>query len=80
MRLQVGFIHKINAITVAEIIPVRIIGIVGIADMIDIRSLHHHYVAYHVGAIYGMTALGVSLMTVYPFKLDGFAIDEVETT
>ena len=65
MCLDICLIHKQYAMNVAEVIPLRRLGIVACAHGIDIVLLHKVYILEHQLAIGDMTRSGVMLMDIH---------------
>ena len=75
MALDVGLIHQVNPVLVAEIVPIRSVRIMGIPDMVDICPFHELDVLFHHLAGNGVTHRGLCLMTVHSTELHGFSIE-----
>lgn len=75
MRLHIGLRHYIQPISVAKIIPYRVVGIMACADRIDIILLHYAYVLYHSVDIHVIACLRIHLMAVDTLDQDRFAVD-----
>ena len=50
VAFKVGLTFKIDAVFVAEIVEVRVVGVVGGAHMVDVGTLHGHDLAFHLTA------------------------------
>lgn len=76
VALLVGFGHDIESVSVAKVIPQRIIGIVAGAHRIDVEALHHLDVLYH--PLFGeqIAAVGVGLVAVDTLDEHGLAVDK----
>ncbi len=75
MGLDVGFVHKIDAVAVAEIIPQRRLGIVACAHGVDIMALHRADVIHHRLAVNHMALGLVMLMEIDSVDLKRTAVD-----
>ena len=67
MALHIGLGLEPDAILVAEIIEVRVVGVVGSAHVVDVGALHHHHLFLHLLPRDGMSACGVCLVAVHAF-------------
>ncbi len=74
VALNIGLIHKVDPVLVAEIVPVRSVGIMGVTDMVDIRSLHEPDILFHHLTGNGVAHGRLRLMTVHTAELHRFPI------
>ena len=79
VALNISLILKVQSVLVCQIVPIRIVAIVAVADMVDIALLHQEYFLLHLLTGNGMSTAGISLMTVYSLHLDRLVI-HVEIT
>ena len=47
VRFDVGFIFQVESVFVAQIVPVRIVRIVGVTYVIDVGAFHQHNLFLH---------------------------------
>ena len=80
VALEVGLIFEVNAIFVGQVVPIRIVAVVAVADVVDVGALHEHHFVLHLFARDGMSALGVRLVAVNALHLDGLAVEIVVTS
>ncbi len=76
VTLAVGLVDHINAILVAKLIPLRVIGIVARAHGIDVELLHDGQVALHLLACHDIAAIGAELVAVDALEQHGAAVDQ----
>ena len=67
MRLAVGLVPNVESITVAEFIPIGVVGIMAGAYRIDVHLLHQGDVALHRLAADDVARVGVMLVAVHTF-------------
>ena len=77
VAFDVGFVLQVDAIFVAEVIPVGGAGIVGVAHVVDVAALHEHDFLRHPFAGDGVSAVGIGFMTVDALHLDGLSVQIV---
>ena len=77
VALNVGLVFKIDAVFVAEVVPIGVVHVVAVAHMVDVALLHQHHLVLHLLTRDGMAAVGVVLMTVNAFHLDGLAVEVI---
>ena len=80
VRLQVGLILQIDTILITQVIPVGIVGIVGVTHVVDVGSLHHHHLFEHVLTRQCMSRLGSCFVAVHALQLHGLAVDVIVST
>jgi len=73
--LNVGFVHHVDAVLIAELIPVSVVHVVRATDGIDVEPLEELDVLLHALGGDVATGIGVVLMAVDAVDLDGLAID-----
>ena len=56
VTLDVCLILEHDAVFVAKVVPIRIVGIVAVADVVDVSALHNHHLFLHLVAVDGMSA------------------------
>ena len=76
VALDIGFSLEPDAVLVAEIIEIGVVGIVGRTHMVYVGALHHHHLVLHLLACDGMAACGVGLMAVDTLELQRLPVDE----
>ena len=74
--LDVGLGHHIDAVLVAEVIPVVVIRIVAGTHRIEVELLHDLDVLLHTGAGDYVTSVRIQLVAVGALDEDGLAVDE----
>ena len=79
MGFKVRFIFQIDAVLVAKVIPVRGIRIMGVADMVDVGTLHQHDFFLHLLASDGMAHRGIRLVAIDSFQFGCLSVDVVIT-
>ena len=72
----VGFVHHVQAVAVAQLIKIRMIGIVGTTDGIDIMRLDNLHVLFHHFPRNGAPVIGMGFMAVDTLELDGSAVNQ----
>ena len=77
VALDVGFVLKIDAVFVAEVVPVGRVGVVAVAHVVDVAALHEEHFLLHLLARYVMSRLRVVFVTVHTLHLDGLAVEVV---
>ena len=75
VRLDVGLVPHIEAVLVAQLIPVFIVGVVACAHGVDAHLLHHLDVVHHLIAGHVLTPLGAMLVAVDAADGHGLAVD-----
>ena len=75
VALDVGFGHYIEAILVAEVVPIGIVGIVAGAHCVEVELLHDLHVLQHAVAADHVASVGVEFVAVGTLDEDGLAID-----
>ena len=80
VALEVGLIFEVDAIFVGQVVPIRIVAVVAVADMVDVGALHEHHFVLHLFVRDGMSALGVRLVAVNALHLDGLAVEIIVTS
>ena len=75
MALDVGLILKIDAVLVAQIVPVGSVGIVTVAYVVDIATLHKEHFVLHLLACHIVACSRIVLMTVHTLHLDGLTVE-----
>ena len=77
VALNVGLIFEIDAVFVAEIVPVGCIGIMAVAHVVDVALLHEEHFVLHLLAGYVVSRGGIVFVAVHALHLDGLAIEVV---
>ena len=75
VALDVTLVLEVDAVLVGQVVPIRIVGVVAVADVVDVGALHEHHFVLHLFARYGMSALGVRLVAVNALHFDGLAVE-----
>ena len=75
MTLDVGLVHKVYSVLVAEEIPIGIVGVVRITDMVDVGPLHEADIFFHHFPGDRMSHGRLRLMAVDTTKFDWFSIE-----
>ena len=76
VRLDIGFRHHIDAVAVAKLVPVIVVGIVAGSYGIDIVELHQLNVLKHSFARHHVTAVRVYFMSVHTFNQHRLSVDK----
>ncbi len=76
VAFDVGLVHYIHAVDVAQFIPARVVGVVGGAHAVDVVLFHQFQVAYHGGFVHYMAVVRVVFVAVYALDVDGLPVDE----
>ena len=76
VALKVGFGFEIDAVFVAEIIEIGVVGIVRSADVIDVGTFHHHDFFLHLLAGDGVSCGRIGLVAVDAFQLQRLSVDK----
>lgn len=77
MRFDIRFIFQIKSVFITQVVPVRIVRIMGVTDMIDIGTFHQHHFVFHHLAGDGMANSRITFMTVDTLQFNGLAIDVI---
>ena len=75
MALDVGLILKIDAVLIAQIVPVWSVGIVTVAHVVDVAALHKEHFVLHLLTRYVVACSRIVLMTVHTLHLDGLSVE-----
>ena len=76
VRLDVGLVHDIDAVAVAQLVPLRVVGIVARAYGVDIHLFHDADVLDHPFAAYHIAADGIHLVAVGALDQHGLPVHE----
>ena len=80
MRLDIRLVLEVDTILIAQVVPVGSRRIVGVAHVVDVRTLHQEDLALHLLMRDGMPAGGIRLVAVRPLELHRLMVDvEVAT-
>ena len=74
MALDVGLILKIDAVLVAQIVPVGSIRVVTVAYVVDVATLHEEHLVLHLLTRYVVARSRIVLMTVHTLHLDRLTV------
>ena len=77
MALDVCLVLQVNAVLVAQIVPVRRIRIVAVAHVVDVAALHQEHLVLHLFTAYGVSCLNIVLVAVYTLQLDRLSVQIV---
>ena len=77
VAFDVGLILQIDAILVAEVVPVRIAGVVRVAHVVDVATLHQHDFLFHLLHRYSVACSQIDFLTVDTFQLHRLAVHVV---
>ena len=75
MRLYVAFVLEIYSVFVAQVIPVRAVGIMRIANVIYVGTFHEHHLFLHLLACNCVSALRICFVAVHTFEFHRAPID-----
>ena len=73
--LQIGFIHHIDAVFVAQVIPFGAVGIVAGADGIDVVCFENCHGSFHIGKADAPAGMGIPFMAVDTVDHEAFAVE-----
>ena len=76
MTFKICFGTDIEAILVAKVIPVIVVGIMASTHGIDVHLLHLEYILQHTFSTHHISSIGVKLMSVSALDQDGLTIDK----
>ena len=76
VRLDVGFVHDVEPVFVAEVVPQRHVGIVARAHGVHVQPLHLADVAHHLFARDAVARVGLHLVPVDPLDENRLAVDQ----
>ena len=76
MALQVGLVHDIDAVLVAQVVPRRLVGVVAGADGVDVVPFKGVYGGGHVVDIDGPAGVRAPLVAVDPVEDQPPAVEE----
>ena len=79
MAFQIGLILQVDAVLVAQVIPVRVARIVRVTYVVDVTALHQHDFHLHLFRSDGVTRIRVDFLAVHAFQLHRLVI-HVEIT
>jgi hypothetical protein len=68
VRLEVGFVHYVKAVFIAEFVPAGMVGIMGRAHGVEVEALHQEDVLQHAFLRHVFAGSFIVLMPVYPVK------------
>ena len=74
MAFYVGLVDNIYTIDIAQLIPLRIIGIMARAHCVDIEALHLGDIADHLLSGHVVAAVGAEFVAVYAFEKHRFTV------
>ena len=77
MAFDIGLILEIDAVLVAEVVPVGRIGIVAVAHVVDVALLHEEHFVLHLLAGHVVSCGGIVFVAVHALHLDGLAVEVV---
>ena len=77
VALDVGLVLQVDAILVAQVVPVRRIGVVAVAHVVDVAALHKEHLFLHLLARYVVASLRIVLVAVYTLHLDRLSVEIV---
>ena len=76
MALDIGFGTEVDAVLVAEFIPIGIVGIMAGTHGVDVHLLHLLDVLEHALTTDDVTSVGVHFVAIDTFDEDRFAVDQ----
>ena len=76
VALQVGLVHDVDAVFVAEAIPVRLVRVVAGADGVDVVSPEGIHGGGHIGHADGPAGVRVPLVAVHPPEDQALPVEE----
>ena len=75
VRFDVGFVHDVETVFVAEVVPQRRVGVVARAHGVHVEAFHLADVAHHLFARDIITRVRLHFVPVDAFDEDRFAVD-----
>ena len=75
VAFDIGFGAKVDAVLVAQLIPIGIVGIMAGTYGVDVHLLHLLDVLQHALTTDDVASVGIHLMTIHTLDEDGFAVD-----
>ena len=76
VALDVGLIHDVQTVQVAEFVPHRVVRVVGSADAVYIVLLHQPDILYHGFSVHDVTCVRIMFVSVYSLDIDRFTVHE----
>lgn len=76
MTLDVGLVNHVQAMLITQIVPQRIVGIVGATNSVEVKLFHESDVLQHRLSIDNVSVVAVMLVTIDTPESDLLAIDE----
>ena len=76
VRLDVRFGHHIDAVFVAELIPVRVVGIMAGTHGVHVELLHQPDILFHPLVRYHIAAVGIEFVPVHALDENALAVDQ----
>ena len=81
MRLDICLVLEVDTILIAQVVPVGSRRIVGVAHVVDVRTLHQEDLTLHLLMRDSMPTGGIRLVAVRPLELHRLMVDvEVATS
>lgn len=74
--LQIGLVHHVQAVTVAQGVPTAVVRIMRGAHAVDVVPLHQQDVLFHGLHAHRVAQAGMGLVPVDALELDGAAVEE----
>ena len=75
VALVVGLVPDVEAVAVAEVVPVFVVGVVAGAHSVDVVGLHQLDVPFHILAAHHVASKGVVFVAVHALDGHGLAVD-----
>ena len=76
VALDVGFVDDVKAVTVAQLVEIGVVGVVGRTHGVEIQQFHQPYVLFHPFARDGLSRILVVVVAVYAVEFHGNAVDQ----
>ena len=76
VALNVGFVDDIQAVAVAQLVEIGVVGVVGRTHGVEIQQFHQPYVLFHPFARDGLSRILVVVVAVYAVEFHGNAVDQ----
>mmetsp|Transcript_50598 Transcript_50598/g.134686 ORF Transcript_50598/g.134686 Transcript_50598/m.134686 type:complete len:414 (+) Transcript_50598:462-1703(+) len=76
VTLDIGLVNHVQAMLITQIVPQRIVGIVGATNSIEVKLFHESDVLQHRLSIDDVSVVAVMLVTIDTLEGDLLAIDE----
>ena len=76
VRLHIGLVDHVDPVPVAELVPKRIVGVMGGAHRVDVEALHEPDVRDHAFPGHSAAPFRIVFVAVHPFQTDRFPVEQ----